>query len=630
MGVPAFFRYMTEKYPKIIEQLVEDRVPPADLSEPLPQPEYEFDNLYIDMNGIIHPCSHPEDRPPPKNETEMYHNVTRYVDRLFAAVRPRKLLYLAIDGVAPRAKMNQQRARRFRAAQDANERNALAAEARSEMMGGAAQELEDWPDEAKDEEWDSNVITPGTTFMHGLSEYLRWYIAEKISRGGKGWSQVTVVLSDASEPGEGEHKIMAYIRQQRTSPGYNPNLRHVLHGLDADLIMLGLALHEPHFTVLREEVLFGRQKHNGSDTNAQDTYDKLKGNGGMAAVAEDDVWLYSKPLVMCQVATLREYLMAEFGPLEPRLPFAWDFERVIDDFVFLCFFVGNDFLPHLPTLDIRDGAIDFLYNVYKRVLPTLGDYLTSPGGHVNLEHVDIILAEVGAIEDEVFRRRKSSEDAEKYKRAQQSAARKTGVMGSGLEKLSHNANQGLKDGAVAVGKGVWTPGNGEGIIFPPGDWNCPACNNVVFASKRSCFKCNTPRPVPPQPTDLVKKKAERSDKKNESAADKLRRLLSGGGAGKADAHGHKEMDEGPLVKTEVKDDTGAEAEAEAGAIVKSEAGVVTELTSLVDEEVDLDEDEMAWKEGVKKERQAALENRVKNKQQVQFRLLRGLAALFQT
>ena len=53
-------------------------------------------------------------------------------------------------------------------------------------------------------------------------------------------------------------------------------------------------------------------------------------------------------------------------------------------------------------------------------------------------------------------------------------------MGSGLEKLSHNANQWLKDGAVAVGNGVWTPGNGEGIIFPPGDWNCPACNNVVF------------------------------------------------------------------------------------------------------------------------------------------------------
>jgi len=230
---------------------LESRTTP--LTSPNPN-SYEYDNLYVDMNGIIHPCSHPEGGPQPKCIEEMYNNVAKYLDRLVNVVRPRKVLFLAIDGVAPRAKMNQQRARRFRSAQEAKEQAEVAEKVRQDMI----ERGEQVPKKGK-EAWDSNVITPGTDFMIGLSEFVRYYVRVRISEGGKYWKGLKVIFSDASVPGEGEHKIMSYVRRQRTVSGYDPNVSHVLHGLDADLIMLGLATHEVNFFILREEVVFGRR-----------------------------------------------------------------------------------------------------------------------------------------------------------------------------------------------------------------------------------------------------------------------------------------------------------------------------------------------------------------------------------
>mmetsp|Transcript_3131 Transcript_3131/g.4838 ORF Transcript_3131/g.4838 Transcript_3131/m.4838 type:complete len:1148 (+) Transcript_3131:90-3533(+) len=415
MGVPAFYRWLSERYPKIVVDVLEKRSQvlsgeeiPLNLLEPNPN-GIEFDNLYIDMNGLIHPCSHPEDREAPSNESEMYLNVTKYVDRLFAAIRPRRLLFLAIDGVAPRAKMNQQRARRFRAAQEASER--------AQMMNDVLQEMEDLglqPPPSNGSSWDSNVITPGTEFMDRLSLYIRFYILDRMNRN-PAWRSVKVVFSDASEPGEGEHKIMKFIRSQRSQPGYDPNQRHVLHGLDADLIMLGLATHEAHFTILREEITFGRQQRDKVVSEAKRMLNEE--SAAIAALHPEDEWVYGKALQFLNVNTLRHYLRFEFQSLQETLPFPYDLERVIDDFVFLCFFVGNDFLPHLPSLDIRDGAIEFLLEVYKDLLPSMGDYVTRPGGEVNLRQVDVLLSRVGEVEDEVFQQRKAAEDKKAYYRS---------------------------------------------------------------------------------------------------------------------------------------------------------------------------------------------------------------------
>lgn len=221
MGVPAFFKWLSMKYPKIVDDMLEKRANiidgvaiPLNLTDPNPN-DYEWDNLYVDMNGLIHPCSHPVDRESPATEEEMYVNIMMYVDRLFAAVRPRKLLFLAIDGVAPRAKMNQQRSRRFRAARDIKDRKEAMKDVIAEMhqLGMVAPEEED--DEGA---WDSNVITPGTPFMHKLSKYVHFYILDRISKDAA-WKNIKVIFSDATEPGEGEHKIMNFIRCQRTQVG---------------------------------------------------------------------------------------------------------------------------------------------------------------------------------------------------------------------------------------------------------------------------------------------------------------------------------------------------------------------------------------------------------------------------
>ena len=70
----------------------------------------------------------------------------------------------------------------------------------------------------------------------------------------------------------------------------------------------------------------------------------------------------------------------------------------------MCFFVGNDFLPHLPSLEIRENAIDRLIRIYKDNVPKFKGYLTENGIPI-MERVEIILTNIGKMEDEIFMKR---------------------------------------------------------------------------------------------------------------------------------------------------------------------------------------------------------------------------------
>ncbi|KAL3861178.1 hypothetical protein ACJMK2_007243 [Sinanodonta woodiana] len=353
MGVPKFYRWISERYPCLSEVVKEFQIP-------------EFDNLYLDMNGIIHVCSHPEDDNPHFRITEakIFSDIMYYLEFLFRMIKPRKVFFMAVDGVAPRAKMNQQRGRRFRSAREAEELERKARE-KGEVL----------PTEKR---FDSNCITPGTKFMADLQEQLKYFVVKKVSTDPL-WQGVRVYLSGHQTPGEGEHKIMDFIRSERCKPDYDPNTRHCLYGLDADLMMLGLATHEPHFSLLREEVRFGGRK----DANKR------------PATPEETTFH------LLHLSLFREYLNFEFSPLKDKIPFDFDLEKIIDDWVMMGFLVGNDFIPHLPHLHIHHDALPMLWKTYMEVLPTCGGYINE-GGHLNLSRFEKYLNALSQFDIETF------------------------------------------------------------------------------------------------------------------------------------------------------------------------------------------------------------------------------------
>ncbi|CAL1403820.1 unnamed protein product [Linum trigynum] len=427
MGIPSFYKWLVSRYPNIVVKAL----PPQDQEHNsllLPNPNgFEFDNLYLDLNSIIHPCFHPEDPSNPIQPTtfdQVYSAVFDYIDHLFSIVRPRKLVFMAVDGVGPRANMNQQRGRRYRSARD----NEIAEEMenclRKQFEAAGKQLLPN----SESELLDSSIITPGTEFMFELSKKLQQYVTSRMETC-PGWKEIKVVLSDANVPGEGEHKIMSFIRHQRSLADYNPNTRHCLYGLDADLIILALATHEVHFSILREDAGVREEQPmclSASKSSLSTVETKsFKSRGGFKdvkvveeqAITEKPASFIRKAHQFLHVWILREYLEVDMRIPDPPENFKYDVDRVVDDFVFICSFLGNDFLPRMPTLEAHEGALDLLMTVYKEHFRILGGYLVdmqrvqdSNSAFIELKRVEKFILEVGKFEDKIFNKRSQLRD----------------------------------------------------------------------------------------------------------------------------------------------------------------------------------------------------------------------------
>jgi 5'-3' exonuclease len=244
--------------------------------------------------------------------------------------------------VAPRAKMNQQRIRRFRGIKEKAE----------------LREIRERFKQPHPVEWDTNAITPGTEFMINLSEKINNYIKK---------SKVKITFSDWTEPMEGEHKIIRFIQEYQKE---HPDESHVIYGLDADLIMLSLLLSNPNIYLLREKIYFREDlKKQSQDGQPEFCY------------------LY--------ISRMKKYLETQFEKRDPA--------RIVNDFVVLAFFIGNDFIPHIYSINIKQKGLDTLIHYYRETLQQSNGYLLNLDYSLNMNFMIQFMNYLSETEDDLIR-----------------------------------------------------------------------------------------------------------------------------------------------------------------------------------------------------------------------------------
>jgi 5'-3' exoribonuclease 1 len=337
MGVPYYFYEIFKKYNDEKDLVISE----GDLKSKI-NPKY----LFFDYNSLIHPCAKiaidlldkSKHYTNEEIETAIIYNCINYT-RYIVSITDVKNVYIVIDGVAPRAKMNQQRQRRYK--------NKFLREIQKTEDNGIY--------------WDTNKITPGTSFMEKLKTSLVEFKGSIFDDTG-----INIFISSSDEPGEGEHKMMRIINEIR------PDENVCIYGLDADLIMLSLnSKYANRISLLRDN-----NKTNNKDNQTN--------------------------FLFLNISTLRTCILKDIEFYTGKK--SDNSYRTIQDYIFLLFFIGNDFVGHIPSLVLKDNAMGIILKMYGKVVKETNGYITDSNGRekINLENLKKFCKEIAKVENYFF------------------------------------------------------------------------------------------------------------------------------------------------------------------------------------------------------------------------------------
>ncbi|KAJ2742697.1 exonuclease II Exo2 [Coemansia sp. BCRC 34301] len=316
MGVPGLFRWLLKRFPAACWTSSKIELT-------------RTQSLFVDLNSTLHHGA--------RQSHGDFQAIATAVDELVGLIKPERLLFLAIDGVPPRMKERLQRERRER--------------------------LATGPLTSSQSSFNSYSITPGTTWMRRVEAHLCEFIENKRRHDAK-WRNLSVVLSGCQDPGEGEQKIMDYLRSQGRNSG-----RHCVWSNDADSVLLSLTTRVSNITMISE-----RPK------NGLSTYT-----------------IFDIDLLRDQIVDRYSSLLAEPSDTSSddeagsrNMTYKVDrLDSLIDDLVFMTLFAGNDFLP--PVSFVMEWLAE----------PNFIDNLWAMYGHLPAKHQ--CLHDRGMINPRAFR-----------------------------------------------------------------------------------------------------------------------------------------------------------------------------------------------------------------------------------